>query len=73
MYSEPKEWEQAPEQFFLVGPHPGVLLPRAPSFFRYLAAANFPLLLVPGHSEAAVNFLFEALFIVSLQVLPLLC
>ena len=44
-----------------------------PLFFRYHAAALFLLLLVPGPSEAAVNFLFVALFIVSLQVLPLLC
>ena len=44
-----------------------------PCFFRYHAAALFLLLLVPGPSEAAVDIMFEALFIVSLQVLPLLC
>ena len=44
-----------------------------PLFFRYHAAALFLLLLVPGPSEAAVDILVEAVFIVYLQVLPLLC
>ena len=68
---EPEEWAEAPASRVVC--FPGALLPPAPFVFQVHAAALFLLLLVPGPSEAAVDILVEALFIVSLQVLPLLC